>query len=134
MKPRHYAAGVVKFLTDAWVSALDRSARTQISSLDGRFVVEYRIDDASSDSFVYQICFDERAVTVTSGSSTPATVVLTTDRMTARRIATSELSAQAAFMAGLLRLDGDTMALVRNHDALAGLDEIFAGVRSQTEY
>ena len=125
---------MVKFLTDAWVSALDHSARTQRSPIDGTFVVEYRIDDESSHPFVYQICFDEGAVTVSSGSSAPATVILTTDRMTARRIATSELSAQAAFMAGQVRLDGDTMALVRNHDALAGLDEIFAGVRSQTEY
>jgi putative sterol carrier protein len=60
--------------------------------------------------------------------------VLTTDRSTAQRIATGELSAQAAFMAGQLRLDGDTMALVRNHDALAQLDALFAGVHAETEY
>jgi putative sterol carrier protein len=125
---------VVKFLTDAWVSALDRSATTQISPIDGPFVIEYRVVDESADAFVYQVRFDLGTVTVTSGANTAPTVVLSTDRTTAQRIATNEVSAQAAFMAGHLRLDGDTMALVRNHDALARLDDIFAGVRSRTEY
>lgn len=124
----------MKFLTDAWVSALDRSAATQISPIDGTFVIEYRVDGESGDAFVYQIRFDVDAVTVTKGANTPPTVVLSTDRATAERIATNELSAQAAFMAGQLRLDGDTMALVRHHDALASLDEIFADVRARTEY
>ena len=124
----------MKFLTDAWVSALDQSATTQISPTDATLVIEYRVGDESADAFVYQIRFDAGTVTVTRGADASATVVLTADRTTAQRIATSELSAQAAFMAGQLRLDGDTMALVRNHDALAKLDECFAGVRSQTEY
>jgi putative sterol carrier protein len=59
---------------------------------------------------------------------------LSTDRVTAQGVATNALSAQAAFMAGQLRLDGDTMALVRNRDAFAMLDDLFAAVRTMTEY
>ena len=125
---------MVKFLTDEWVSALDREASAQVSPITDTFVVEYRVQLDSNESFVYQIRFDTDAVTVRTGAPSPPTVVLSTDRRTAHGVATNTLSAQAAFMAGQLRLDGDTMAMVRNHDAFATLDGIFAAVRARTEY
>lgn len=124
---------MVGFLTDEWVAALDDAASSQRSPLNETFVIEYRVETESGEAFVYQIRFDD-AITVTAGGSSTPTIVLTTDRATAFGVATNTLSAQAAFMAGQLRLDGDTMALVRNHDALAKLDAIFAGVRTTTEY
>jgi putative sterol carrier protein len=134
MTRRHYAARVVKFLTDEWVSALDHAAGAHVSLVTESFVVEYRVDMEDGDPFVYQIRFDGGSVAATRSSTATPTVVLTTDRATARRIASNDLSAQAAFMAGQVRLDGDTMALVRNHDALARLDEVFNDVRLLTEY
>ena len=125
---------MVKFLTDEWVSALDHEASEQVSPIADTFVVEYRVELETHESFVYQIRFDADAVTVRTGALSPPTVVLSTDRLTAHGVATSTMSAQAAFMAGQLRLDGDTMAMVRNHDALATLDDIFAAVRTKTEY
>ena len=125
---------MVEFLTDEWIAALDHAASAQRSPISETFVVEYRVQRESDAAVVYQIRFDADAITVTSGESATPTIVLTTDRATALGVATNTLSAQAAFMAGQLRLDGDTMALVRNHDALAKLDAIFAGVRTTTEY
>ncbi|HUP76352.1 MAG TPA: SCP2 sterol-binding domain-containing protein [Acidimicrobiales bacterium] len=125
---------MVKFLTDEWVWALDHEASAQVSPIADTFVVEYRVELAANESFVYQIRFAADAVTVRAGSPSPPTVVLSTDRLTAQGVATNTMSAQAAFMAGQLRLEGDTMAMVRNHDALAALGEIFAAVRTKTEY
>jgi putative sterol carrier protein len=125
---------VVKFLTDEWVSALDHEASAHVSPIAETFVVEYRVQLETNASFVYQIRFDAHGVTVRTGASSAATVVLSTDRVTAHGVANNTMSAQAAFMAGQLRLDGDTMAMVRNHDALASLDDIFAAVRTITEY
>ena len=125
---------MVKFLTDEWVSALDHEARAHASPIAETFVVEYRVQLETHGSFVYQIRFDADTVTVRVGSPSTATVVLSTDRVTAHGVAANTISAQAAFMAGQLRLDGDTMAMVRNHDALASLDDIFAAVRTVTEY
>jgi len=125
---------VVKFLTDEWISALDPEARTQRSETIEPFVVEYRVQLEGPDPFVYHIGFDHGSVTVRSGPAPMPTVVLSTDRDTAHGVAVNTLSAQAAFMAGRLRLDGDTMALVRNHHALATLDDVFATVRTVTEY
>jgi putative sterol carrier protein len=131
---RHYAATVVKFLTDEWVSALHRSAATHDVAVDATFAVEYRVDVDDAEPFVYQIRFESGSITATLGSAIRPDVVLSTDRTTACRIATNELSAQLAFMAGQVRVDGDAMALVRNHDALAQLEQIFTDVRAQTEY
>ncbi len=125
---------MVKFLTDEWVSALDHEASAHVSPIADTFVVEYRVELETHESFVYQIRFDADAVTVRTGAPSPPTVVLSTNRLTAHGVATNTMSAQAAFMAGQLRLDGDTMAMVRNHDGLAMLDDIFAAVRTNTEY
>ena len=125
---------MVKFLTDEWVSALDQEASAHVSPIAETFVVEYRVQLETNGSFVYQIRFDADGVSVRTGAPSTATVVLSTDHATAHGVATNTMSAQAAFMAGQLRLDGDTMAMVRNHDALASLDDIFAAVRTITEY
>ena len=125
---------MVKFLTDEWISALDREARTQRSEITEPFVIEYRVGLEEPELFVFQIRFGDGPVTFAAGGAATPTVVLSTDRDTAHGVATNTLSAQAAFMAGRLRLDGDTMALVRHHDALAQLDDIFATVRTVTEY
>jgi putative sterol carrier protein len=125
---------VVKFLTDEWVSALDHEASGHVASIAEMFVVEYRVQLEADQWFVYQVSFDADRVTVSKGAPSTATVVLSTDRVTAQGVATNTMSAQAAFMAGQLRLGGDTMAMVRNRDALASLDDIFEAVRTITEY
>ncbi|MEO8692550.1 MAG: SCP2 sterol-binding domain-containing protein [Acidimicrobiales bacterium] len=125
---------MVKFLTDEWVSALDHEASAYGAPIAATFVVEYRVQLDPDETFVYQIRFDADRVTVSKGAPSAATVVLSTNRVTAHGIATNTMSAQAAFMAGQLRLDGDTMAMVRNHDALTALDDIFEAVRTITEY
>ena len=125
---------MVQFLTDEWVAALDLEARTQVSPTAETFVVEYRVQLDPDGAFVYQIRFDADGIAATMGAPSTPTVVLSTDRVTAHGVANNTVSAQAAFMAGQLRLDGDTMALVRNYDAFARLDEIFATVREMTEY
>ena len=66
---------MVKFLTDEWVSALDREARAHLSPIAETFVAEYRVQLETNDWFVYQIRFDDEGVTVRTGTPSPATVV-----------------------------------------------------------
>ena len=62
------------------------------------------------------------------------TITFRTDPATATAIATGAEGAQAAFMAGRLRVDGDTRLLMAHQDALRALDDVFAPVRARTDF
>jgi hypothetical protein len=44
------------------------------------------------------------------------------------------LSAQEAFLKGLIRLSGDQQKLIASQPVFAALDRVFTSVRQQTEY
>ncbi|HEX7095542.1 MAG TPA: SCP2 sterol-binding domain-containing protein [Acidimicrobiales bacterium] len=122
---------MVRFLTAEWVAALDRAATAAgpcADSLDG-LVVGYRVD-----GFDYHVTVADRRVRFRPGAVDDATVTFRLDRDTAAAIARGELSAQRAFMSGKLRIGGDTKALVRAQSAFAALGDVFAAVRSDTEW
>lgn len=82
-----------------------------------------------------------RRVAASGPSGAPAiaeaaegTVTFLTDRATAVAIASGRESAQAAFMAGRLRVDGDTRLLMAQQSVLGELDDLFGPVRAATDF
>lgn len=122
---------MVKFLSDEWVIALDRSSPSsrpcgpELEDL----VLAYDVDD-----FAYHLVFTSAGVRAHLGVAENPTVTFRCDRTTATAIAQGESSAQRAFMAGKLRIGGDASALLRAHGAIAALNDVFAAVRPETEW
>lgn len=123
---------MVRFLTDAWVDALDRAAATLQCTPDvagATLAIEHVVD-----TFTYHVRIDGTGVRFVAGPAPVATVRFTADRATAHAIASGGTSAQRAFMDGRLHIDGDALALSRALPALRGLDDAFAAVRAATEW
>lgn len=117
------------FLTDAWVDALDVAATDLAVPGDTTLCVEHVVG-----SFTYHVAYAGGRVRYRPGPAADATVRLVADRDTAAAIARGELSAQRAFMNGLLAIEGDTLALVNAQSTLRAIGDAFAGVRSSTEW
>lgn len=126
------------FLSDAWVEELDAAARraTQIPQ-EVRLVVQQVVTDgpAGDDREVaYAVHLREGTASVTPGHAEGADVTFTQDRATAAAIARGELSAQAAFLEGRLRVGGDLRAALEQARAMAAISDVFAEVRATTTW
>ena len=140
---------MVAHLSDEWLSELDRLAqaddRLRQATAGVRLVLEQVVtptDDLAggsrpaegsglpemSEAVVWQVVVDDGDVRFHRGRVASATVRFTTDRATARSIASGTTTTQQAFMSGRLRVGGDTTAIVEHHDVLAGLGDVFAAV------
>lgn len=120
---------MARFLTDAWVDALDAAATQLRVGDDLELCVEHAVE-----SFTYHVAYAAGRVRYRTGTADEPTVRLVADRDTAALIARGELSAQRAFMNGLLAIEGDTLALVNAQPALRAIGDAFAGVRASTEW
>ena len=77
----------------------------------------------------WHIRVDDGNIGLTVGPADDATVTFRCDRATAVDIQQGRTSAQAAFMAGNLRVGGDVRALVAHQELLAGLTDVLAHLR-----
>lgn len=132
---------VPRFLSPEWIDEMHRAASTSTAlaattPADGPLVVQHVVTDAPGDEHggAFHLVVSADGAAVVAGTTEHATVTFTQSYRTASAIAAGTLSAQAAFMAGDLRLGGRVDRLMADHSLLAGLDEVFATVRSSTEY
>jgi hypothetical protein len=120
---------VLRFLSDAWIQALDdRASDLEVVEPLG-LSVEHVIDDV-----VYHVAFQDGGVRFVRGPAPSATVRLVTTRAHAAAIARGETSAQRVFMNGELSVEGDSHALVRALPVLREIDDVFADVRAMTDW
>jgi putative sterol carrier protein len=129
------SAHVAEFLSDAWIAALDRAARS-VPPLAGlaaqsRLVVEQRVrrDDAE---IVYAVRFDGDGVRVEHGAAHAPDLVLHMDAVTARAIQQGTTTAQEAVASGRLKVRGRLERLRALGEALRSLDDVFRDVRAAT--
>ena len=83
-------------------------------------------DGPDGHEFAYVVEAADGRLSVHAGRAEHPDVTFTQDRATALAIHRGELSAQAAFMEGRLRLGGDLRDVIRRAGALAALDDVFA--------
>jgi putative sterol carrier protein len=126
------------FLSPEWIDLLDEAASSneslRTSTADAAFVLQQTVTDTPTGDVSWYVEVDHGRVQVRPGVAPRADVTFTQKDETARAIGNSEMSAQAAFMLGRLRIGGDVAILMDQRTAFDGLDDVFADVRSVTTY
>ncbi len=125
----------MEFLSDDWLTALDAAARARPRpDVDPLASVRLAIDQVVIGGPTWRLSIDQGALTIEVDPQGDPDVRLTSDRETAKAIASGERPALDAFISGDLRLGGDVRALLDNRAALESVGDLFAEVRNQTEF
>jgi putative sterol carrier protein len=137
-QPILYCAAVAHFLSPEWLADLDRAAAESpgltAATADVALVVQQNVIDGPEGDQSWHVTVDHGKVRVEPGPAAQPDVTFTQDHATAVAVGTGQLSAQAAFMLGKLRVGGTVGLLVQHRDAFDGLDDVFAEVRAGTDY
>jgi hypothetical protein len=123
---------VPEYLSPAWFDAADRALRADpgltAAAAGVRLVLQQTVEDPPPAT-TWHIRVADGTVSLTTGPADDATVTFRCDRVTALDVHVGRTSAQAAFMAGHLRVGGDIGALLAHQDLLAGLGDALAPLR-----
>lgn len=126
------------FLSQDWVAQLDQAiaADDKLRRASGgeSLVVQQTVTGADNGEMVWHVAIADGEAHVLAGPAESPDVTFTQDATTARAIGTGELSAQAAFMLGKLRVGGDVAQLIARRELFESLDDVFADVRASTTY
>ena len=121
-----------EYLSSAWFAEADALLRTDTSlherALGVQLVLEQRVSDGDR-TIVWQVRFDDGAVSLTEGSPAAADVVFVSDMSTADGIRSGALGAQAAFIAGDLRVEGSIAALIEHGEMFAAMGDVLGPLR-----
>lgn len=126
---------MARFLSAEWITALDQAlAGGARPALPEPLVIQHVVTDGPDGEVVYHLRLDAAGSGAVPGRADDPTVTFTQTYATAAAISSGTASAQAAFMAGDLRLGGRVDALLANHAAIAELDDVLAPLRASTEF
>jgi hypothetical protein len=137
---------VARFLSDEWIDEMDRAAGSASGprAPAGALVIQHVVTDLPLEvaealaigdhERAYHLVVTPTTAKVAPGRCAEATVTFTATYATAASIASGARSAQAAFMAGELRLGGAVDQLLVHHGPLGTTDDVFAQLRASTEY
>ena len=119
------------FLTDAWLDDLDAAARAADVATSAPLVLQQIVPDGPDGQEVaYALVVADGRIRVERGRVPAPDLTFTQDRATAEAIHRGELSAQAAFMQGRLRLGGDLRAVIDRAGELGAIDDLLGSVRA----
>ena len=125
---------MAEFLTDAWIAELDAAGRAASVPGDLRVVVQQVVVGDDGSEVAYAVRIADGHVRVTPGRAADADVTFTQARAVAAAIAQGALSAQAAFLAGDLRVGGDLAAVLDGTRALGAVADVFGTARAATTW
>jgi len=122
---------VAESFTTAWLDELDAAARTASIPTDLRLTIQQVVTDGpGGQELAYVVEAADGVLSVRPGRADQADITFTQDLATARAVQRGELSAQAAFIEGRLRLGGDVRAVLDRAGILASIDDVFAATRA----
>jgi hypothetical protein len=126
---------VVEFLSDAWITELDRAARAAPTlaalGIPERLVVEQHVSRPDGD-VVYHFVFEATGARVERGPAEDADLSLAMDTATAWELETGTVGAQEAVAAGRVKISGHAERLRAAGEALHAVHDVFAGLRDTT--
>ena len=125
---------MARYLSPEWIDAVASAARDLEGPPDTRLTVQQRVRGGPDGDVSYHVVIEDGKVAVRGGEAPAPDVTFEQDHETAVAVAQGELAAQAAFMSGRMRVTGDVQRLIRDKDALAGLDRALSQVRAATQY
>lgn len=125
-----------RFLSDEWLQAFDTALRSD-HELGARFVrspiaIAQEVDDGAVRYIV--VLDGEGGRIERQHPEYPVDVTFVCDRSTAAELAQGTLNAQRALTSGRLKLRGEVDRLGAAGAALAGLGDLLAGLRADTEF
>ena len=127
---------MLRFLSDEWLQAFDAALRSD-RELGARFVgspiaIAQEVDDGAVR---YVVVLDGDGGRIeTQNHEYPVDVTFACDRGTAAELARGTLNAQRALTSGRLKLRGEVDRLGAAGSALAGLGDLLADLRADTEF
>jgi hypothetical protein len=128
---------VLRFLSDEWLRAFDAALRSD-RELGARFVgnpLAIAQEVGPEPTIRYVIVLDGDGGRIeTKNRDYPVDVTFVCDRATAAALAQGTLNAQRALTSGRLKLRGEVDRLGAAGAALAGLGDLLAGLRADTEF
>ena len=120
------------YLSPAWFTEADallRSSETMSAQSQGvQLVLEQRVGESDSVT-VWHVRFADGVVSMAAGPADSADVVFVSDTATAEGIRDGSLSAQDAFIAGDLRVEGSINALLEHAEMFAALTDVLGPLR-----
>lgn len=122
------------FLSDAWLSELSDAAAAAEMPDGARLVVQQVVVEPDGSETAYAVRVEDGRLAVVPGRAEAFDVSFTQHRRTAVAIARGERSAQAAFLAGDLRIGGDVTRLSSQAALLGAISDLFARVRATTQW
>ena len=138
MPPPRTEPALASYLSPEWFDQLNAAVRAsdhlRETTRSVHLAVQQVVTGAPGGDVRYWVRVDDGTVETGLGDAARPDVTVTQSYDTAVAVVTGAMSAQAAVMAGRIRVAGDTSLLVAHQEALQGLDEVFAPVRERTEY
>jgi putative sterol carrier protein len=129
---------VTQYLSEEWLdqaaAALAADPAMAAATAEVDLSIRYEVTGSPTGKTVYGIRMNHGSTLLEPGPAKDAQVSFAMDYDTAAAIAQGELSAQAAFMQGRLKLDGDVSVLIRQHSAIDGFSDALAPLREATTY
>lgn len=129
---------VIQYLSEEWLSAageaIQASKELQEASVGADVTVAYEVTGTPSGKVAYGISLTDGTAKLVSEAMPDAQTTFSLDYDTAVQIAKGELSAQAAFMQGRMKLGGDVTLLIEHYRIVDGLADTLGALRSQTEF
>lgn len=127
-----------RYLTQEWLEAAQRAVETDATLADAtkdvQLTVQHVVTGGPDGDAAYHVTINDGTVRVVSGTLSDATVTFMQDWQTATAVSRGELSAQGAFMTGLIRVRGDLPKLVEHGDVFGDVGDVFTDLRTATTY
>lgn len=129
---------MAEYLTPAWFEEVNEAAAGAggdvTGPVAGAVTVQQVVTGAPGGDVRYWVRVDEGGLRAGLGVADGADATVTQTYETAVAVTRGELGVEAAFLAGRVRVDGDTAALLRHQRALAQVVAALAAVHQRTTY
>jgi putative sterol carrier protein len=129
---------VPRYLSAEWLEAAQLALAADDvlakAAAEVELSVQQQVTGGPAGDIAFHVDVDHGAVNLLSGDAENPTVTFIQSYDTAAAIGRGELSAQGAFMTGLIRVRGDLPKLVEHGDVFGGVDDVLAELRTQTTY
>ena len=129
---------MARYLSEEWIEEVNVAAGAsrplRHATASAQLTLQQVVTGGPEGDVAYWVRVDRGAVVVGGGHADQADATVQQSYQTAVALSRGELSPEAAFASGAIRVSGDMAVLVRHHGALQGLDDAFAAVRARTSY
>lgn len=146
---------MARFLSDEWIEDMNRAVSSSPALRQATAHVRLSVQqvvrdgaqaggakndgaqaggDQADGERCYVVRIDHGSISVVAGRDPAPDITVTEDAGTAAALARGDLTPQAAFMVGRIRVAGDMATLMGAYEALGDMDAAFAPVRAATTY